>query len=323
MQTLSDMCHAIEVVRDRHQRLEPIDIVDRLDRYQMAFPAGSAAELSSLAGGSDRRLELTDHALGQILTRLGIPAHYFHRCPTNLKWAQANHWVQNSQSDKQTLLRLVHGNKVRAALTESYTAFDDVDVVPMVADLLDGEDCKIQADFANEYTHLRIIFPRTTTEVKVGDQVQAGIHISNSEVGSRAVHIDSLVYRLVCSNGMVTSEFASRTAIRHIGNPGRLKDYVHQAIADARDGSQELIRRFRVSVSERLAEPEKLIETHAKAHDLTQEQLKAALESYAAVGDPTLFGAVNAFTEIAKREPSFERRYQVERAGTALLRRVA
>jgi hypothetical protein len=321
MQTVTNMAQLVDAAMDRRRMLEPVDLVERLDRFQAAFPEDGGARLVALSGGSDRTLELTDHALGQILARLGIPAQYFNRCPSNLQWAQANHWIQNVPGDKNTMLRLVQGNRVRAALSESYTAFDDVDVVPMVADVLDGEDCRVHADFSAEYTHLRITFPKTATEVKVGDVVQAGVHISNSEVGCRAVHVDALVHRLVCTNGLVSSEYASRASIRHVGNPARLKDYVRQAIGDARDGSADLIRRFKASVDHVISEPERLLERHGKEHDLTQAQLKAALEAFAASGDHTLFGAVNAITRIAQSEPTFERRYQVERAGAALLAR--
>jgi hypothetical protein len=268
-------------------------------------------------------MELSDHALGQILTRLGIPAVYFNRCPANLKWAQANHWVQSGRYDKDMMLRLVQGNRVRAALSESYTAFDDIDVIPMIADVLADEDCRIQADFANDFTHVRVTFPRISAEVRVGDVVQAGLHFSNSEVGMRSVHIDSLVYRLVCTNGAVSSEFASRSSIRHVGNPARLKDYIGQAIEDAKCGAHELIRKFKAAVDYAITEPDKLFEAHAQSNNLSQAQLKSALEAFAQNGDQTLYGAVNAFTEAAQRETSFERRYQLERVGTSLLARVA
>ena len=321
MQTLTTLPQLVETVHDRQRKLEPVDRVERIDKYEFRFPEDQAARMVALAGGSDRSLELSDHALGQILGRASVPGQFFRRCPTNLKWAIANHFIQSGGFPKESMLRLVQGDRVRAALSESYTAFDDADVVPMIADVLADEDCQVQADFADEFTHIRVTFPRTDAEVRVGDVVRAGLHITNSEVGSRAVHIDSLVYRLVCTNGLVSSDYASRAWIRHVGNPARIKDYVRQAVADAREGSRELIQRFKASVDHALADPEKLLERHGKEHDLTQGQLQAALAAFAQEGDRTLFGAVNAITAAARQEPTWERRYQVERVGAALLRR--
>lgn len=313
---------AVQAVQQRQQRLAPVDIVERLDRYHLAFPEDEPARMVALAGGSDRSLELSDHALGQILSRLGVPAQYFHRCPSNLKWAQANYWVQHGLGDKQSLLRVIQGDKVRAALSESYAAMDDVDIVPMVADVLGDEDAKVTLDQSETHTHLRIVFPRSTTAAKVGDLVQSGIHISNSEVGMRAVTIDALCYRLICMNGAVTSEFASRTSMRHLGNPKRLKDYIRQAISDARDGAQQLIQQFKAAVDHRLSEPEKLIEAHAKDNGLTKDQLQTVLATFGNERDNSLFAAVNAYTAAAKQAGSFEGRYQMERIGTALLSKV-
>jgi hypothetical protein len=314
--------HAVQAVQQRQQRLAPVDLVERLDRYHLAFPDDEPARMVALAGGSDRSLELSDHALGQILSRLGIPSSYFQKCPSNLKWAQANYWVQHGLGDKQSLLRVVQGDRVRAALSESYAPMDDADIVPMVADVLADEDAKVTLDQSDTHTHMRIVFPRSTTAVKVGDLVQSGIHISNSEVGMRAVTIDALAYRLICTNGAVTSDYASRTSMRHMGNPNRLKDYIRQAIADARDGAQQLIQQFKAAVDHKLSEPEKLIEAHAKDNGLSKDQLQAILMSFGAERDNSLFSAVQAFTDTAKRAGTFEARYQLEKVGTALLSKV-
>ena len=45
--------------------------------------------------------------------------------------------------------------------------------------------------------------------------MQAGVVISNSEVGLGSVNIQPLIYRLVCSNGMVVNDAATKR--NHIG----------------------------------------------------------------------------------------------------------
>ena len=130
-----------------------------------------------------------------------------------------------------------------------------------------------------------------------------------------------MVWRLVCKNGAVRSENTSRTSIRHIGNQARLKDQLHQAVIEAKTNAIDLVRKFKSAVDIAIAEPLKAIEQHAQQHDLTQDQLKAALASFNPA-DPSLFGVVQAFTSAAQAEPTVERRYQVERVGTALLQAV-
>ena len=47
-------------------------------------------------------------------------------------------------------------------------------------------------------------------DVVPGDTVQGGVIISNSEVGLGAVSVQPLLYRLVCTNGMVVNDLGER-----------------------------------------------------------------------------------------------------------------
>ena len=55
--------------------------------------------------------------------------------------------------------------------------------------------------------YIKVVNTRLQAEVVPGDIVQSGIIISNSEVGLGSVNIQPLVYRLVCSNGMVVLSY--------------------------------------------------------------------------------------------------------------------
>ena len=57
--------------------------------------------------------------------------------------------------------------------------------------------------YGDEHLHGLLI-----VEVKQGDTVQAGIIISNSEVGLGSLSLRTFLYRLVCLNGMILN-FAS------------------------------------------------------------------------------------------------------------------
>ena len=68
---------------------------------------------------------------------------------------------------------------------------------------------------------IKVVNHRLEAEVMPGDIVRAGVVISNSEVGLGAVSVRPLVYRLVCTNGMIVNDFGERKA--HVGrtaNPG-------------------------------------------------------------------------------------------------------
>lgn len=67
--------------------------------------------------------------------------------------------------------------------------------------------------------YLKVVNHRLEMEVRKGDIVQAGVMISNSEVGLGAVSIQPPVYRLVCTNGMVVNDMGERR--HHVGRQAK------------------------------------------------------------------------------------------------------
>lgn len=322
--TLNDLVRTVE---DRTRRLQPVDVGTRMDGWQYEFEdSNEPGRMIKLTDNPARQSEfaLTRRAQCQLLSRLNIPVQYFDRCPSKLKNIQANFWAQRGGYDREVMVRSVEGNRARAILSQAYTPLDDYDVIPLIADILGDYDLRIeQADFTEDYTHLRILFNRTRTEARAGDVIQTGVHISNSEVGLRAIHIEPLVYRLVCTNGLVRPEGQGKTSIRHIGNAARLKDTLSNAIEDAREGTQLLVKQFKSAIDEEINDWEALIKSTATQHQLSKAQMQNALDAWLQEEDATLYGVVNAFTRAAQREETFEERYQLERVGGALLSRVS
>jgi hypothetical protein len=65
---------------------------------------------------------------------------------------------------------------------------------------------------------LKAVTPRLTMDVKVGDPVQAGLVVSNSEVGLGSVRIEPMLYRLSCLNGAIVADAGVRKF--HVGRGG-------------------------------------------------------------------------------------------------------
>lgn len=67
--------------------------------------------------------------------------------------------------------------------------------------------------------YLKIVNKRLEMDVVPGDTVQGGVIISNSEVGLGAVSVQPLLYRLVCTNGMVVNDLGERRT--HVGRAAK------------------------------------------------------------------------------------------------------
>ena len=63
--------------------------------------------------------------------------------------------------------------------------------------------------------YLKCVTPQLKFEMAPGDIVQAGIAISNSEVGQGTLSVQPLLFRLVCRNGLIVADRALRKT--HVG----------------------------------------------------------------------------------------------------------
>ena len=93
-------------------------------------------------------------------------------------------------------------------------------VLPLFAgnDGYSVESCEV----TENRLYLKILNKRLEMEVRKGDIVQAGVMISNSEVGLGAVSVQPLVYRLVCTNGLLVNDFGERK--NHVGRQAKMAE---------------------------------------------------------------------------------------------------
>jgi hypothetical protein len=105
----------------------------------------------------------------------------------------------------------------RALLSTQYRRIDHMMIAETVLPLFAGSAQYevVSCEVTERRLYFKIVNRRMEQEVSVGDIVQAGVIVSNSEVGMGAVSVQPFVYRLVCTNGMVVSTLQSRRT--HIG----------------------------------------------------------------------------------------------------------
>ena len=124
----------------------------------------------------------------------------------------------HSKADDQRLIRTLDG-KARALLSSSYNPdLDNWDVYAAAVEAILASGLSPDNVLSSEVTetrlYLKVVSPRLVGDVAVGDTVQAGFLLTNSEVGVGSLSIRQFILRLVCQNGAVIEE-AYKT--RHVG----------------------------------------------------------------------------------------------------------
>ncbi len=309
----------LDLVGARAARARPVDRYARLSRFGFFAGDGHNGLIEPKKGEhgpAGLQAYVSDHAFGQLAARVG-PTNgsvgYLRACPPRLRTLNVNWWLQNNAPQEDALLRVVQGNYsqesnvrerarvVRAVLSGRFQPFDDLDLIRALEGLPSIDEAVVRwCDVNDLTTHVRLTWPEDRVELRVGDVVERGVHISNSEVGARSVRIQPLVFRLVCTNGMLAPKKLGGYAIRHVGNGDRVRQLVGEAIDDVFGATEELIDKFRQALTVAVDQPVDELTALAKAGSLTEAQFRATLDSYLLEAEPTRFGIANAITLAAQ-----------------------
>lgn len=283
------------------------------------YEVGHTNQLGLDNGG----LSPNEHALSQLASRLGIPSQYAKKCfeeNPELLAVQTNYWITNMKEEdkaKEWFLR-AKGDDLRAVLSDRYTQLDNKFVFEALGNSLSGGsivDVK-NFDLNSKYLNLRMVFPDLTANIGTSikkDDVMVGVHITNSEVGSSSLRIDSCLYRLVCENGMIArvgGDSLMQQRHVHLTN-SEMENRVADAIGKALKTGDDLIESFARTREIKVNDPIKVLENLAKQQKYSQAFTDELKSSFNSEPGKTAFEVVNAFTHASKSLP-FERRLEVE-----------
>lgn len=319
VKTVKEVVTALKEYEKEHK---PYDRTTRLPMFQFVIEEGRGGALVPLQGETVKNLPtmyFRTHALDQFLTRLDYPKRLFGRLPDQLNLMAVNWLIQNGAYDKEACFRLIDGDEVRAFMSGRFEPLDNLELLTMILPYC--KDGVVRWEFNDEMTmHLSITFPKTAEALKVGDVVERGIHISNSEVGVRSVTVAGYVYRLKCRNGAIGGgDGSDMYRFRHIGDSERIRQAVEAAVQSTLMEAEKITAQFKTAMTKRIKDSASFIEQVAKERELTQEQFKACLDAYVGGKESqTLFGVSQAFSRAAQQFKG-EDSYALQRISAAVV----
>jgi len=314
-------------------------------RYCTAEDGECALEVEEPAGV--QRYGITVLARRQLAEKLKIPYAYFERMRTEqpeLLDRNVNAWLSKEEGERQ-LLRTLDG-QVRAVLSERYRRLDNLDLVEHVLPALQAlPEARFESvELTETRLYLKVVSPRIEFEVAPGDVVQAGVVVSNSEVGCGMLSVQPLVFRLVCRNGLIASDKSLRK--QHVGRALeseqasgvvfkgdtlqaddrafflRVRDTVAAAVSEAtlRTVGEKLRRTREMRIAD---DPVKSVEVLAQRHALTDGERAGVLSRLIEGGELSGYGLVNAVTGYAQQAADYDRATELEALGGRLVEQSA
>lgn len=242
------------------------------------------------------------------------------------------------------MVRTLDGN-ARAFLSDRYRRVDHEQIAEAALPvLLESDEIRILSATVTELKmYLQVVFPRLEEEVRPGDPVQGGLIITNSEIGNGAFEIRPMVYRLVCTNGMIAGEEASsgRLRRRHIGRQVegdedytlyeddtreaddralmlKIRDAI-RALSDPQRFLNLMTRMSQAAASQPVANPVAAVEELGKSFALPEGERHSILEQLIRSGDYSQWGMTNAVTAISHSCDSYDRAVELEEIGGRIL----
>lgn len=345
--SLTDLARKIE-----DQRSQKHDFIASTEALELFAPENGNVVIEAPEGNSAIKsaYPLNSLAHDQIAAHTGIPKDYYDRMLNGrrdeknalimpprpqLLAENVNTWFKANPQKRMVRTIAGHG---RAFLSNKYQRIENEEIaeaaLPVLMDLPTVQI--VSSEVTERRLYIHFVLPTVQGEVKVGDVVQAGGIISNSEVGLGSVSVSGLIWRLWCLNGAKTGETFRKA---HLGR--RVEENEELWAEDTRrmDDKTVLLKvrdmvravvdetRFRATLGKLQGlttgkvegDPAKAIEVLAQKVNATEAEKGGILRSLIEGGDLSRWGLVNAVTAQAHTAKSYDRAVEFEAMGGKLI----
>ncbi len=276
----------------------------------------------------------TDLFHRQLGSALSIPAKYYDlmmKEKPELLASNVNSWL--SSRDASYMIRSLDGN-ARAFLSDRYRRIDNLEVASAVLPLFTGMQV-MSCEVTSQRLFIKVV-DASREAVCVGDVVQFGVVVSNSEVGLGAVSIQPLVYTLRCTNGLIVNSLGERKT--HVGRAAKglddgfdiyteetqeaedkafllkLRDIASAAFDEAKQ--EAIIATLEGAATKRITgRVQDVIELTGKEYGLSLPEQDGVLKYLIEGGDLSLYGLSNAVTRFSQDVESYDRATALEGIG--------
>ena len=342
-----------ELAREIERRAETKrDFIAPTQKMSMGLDESGKKPLLTIANGNIMTFGMQDMAHGQVAEYTDIPMAYYRRMMEQdpaLLATNVNQWLHKKvgAKDGRRMVRTLDG-QVRAVLSDKYRALEHEDLAEAVLPvLLDMNLMFLSCEITDRRLYIKCVDRSIERDVPTGrkmgdgthvffDTVSPAITISNSEVGSGALSIETGVYTRVCTN---LAMIGSNLRKYHTGARASVSDEVMALLTDETKKATDkavwmqvrdmVTSAFDVAKFDALAkrvgdasgdviesdDVVQVIERVGKRFTLTEGERKGVLSRLIEGGDLTRYGVHAAITRHSADADDYDRASTLERIG--------
>lgn len=297
--------------------------------------------ISILDGYSRSEFKLNDWAFGQLCTKIGVPSNYLRKCPITGKGSQKDQidlWKETI-ADKKILLRVKYvagvvdkpsgtplQGFVRAVLMQSYGALDNKPLWRLLRPFIQKNGLIVQsASLTDQSLHVRALYPDILTIPTPTDKLGVhfvGLHTANSEIGARYLTGDFVVWRQICTNGMI-AHFKNQSLFKQKHSKvdlTQLRLHIASGLEGVHHHRGEMVEALIGSRTVLVKDPLKSLSSLLKREKQPIEVMEMAASQYEREPIASKFGLAQAITAAARLLKDADKRMELEAiAGKYLL----
>ena len=273
---------------------------------------------------------ISRYALGQLGTKIGVPARYLEKCVSSgridLAQDNVNSWLDGY--DKDLFIREYNGG-IRGILSSKYSVCDTDEILKAVDDVVDLSTYKIKGSFLSpERLHVRLV-SKEMLPID-GEDLFAGLFIDSSDVGRNMLTVQFGIYKLVCTNGLVVSRAGGIIfQQKHIGiTIEEFHDGLVSSLKNVSLLTDNAIEWVKLAKSKKMfgnknavltkEDNEEFIARIRSTTMLSEESATKVLTLMQTKYDTSKWGFINGITEVAQ-DFTLEKRLDLERIAGNLL----
>lgn len=250
-----------------------------------------------------------EHAVGkevvqEFVTALGVPYGYYKKCGPTLREDNLNYWL-SKEGDKPYQIRTVK-DVLENLLPQSYLHVPLTSLFDLLTDTLGKVDLTKYEIDRGTGTFDFVIEEAIEAPKRPGDFSRGGLLLDTrlgvDNYDSNRIQIEGYIYRMVCSNGMITSD-KQQTYIRGNSVDEILERVRTNAILTLEAVKQRRLPQFVNLDNIPIDDPAKMVHQIGKREGLSSRLEERVLDKVPALKrDSTMFDLVNLVTNTANDE---------------------
>jgi hypothetical protein len=251
-----------------------------------------------------------------IAFRCGIPLSYLQKCPESVQAFNLNYWIKQEKNE-ELFFRFDAEDNVRTVFSTRYVPLDNRNVIKYLYSMGFDKKTDARCTIDDNFMSLSIFDDKSSFKIN-GDQMRNGYCFSNSETGLASFSLAAFLYRLVCSNGLISKKNVSLASFPHVS-----EKTLSKIPALLEETSRELSKQkksFELSTKSHVDDPQATIQSFNKQFQINAVEREAVDWAWPFEEGSTMFSIINTYTKAAQFESlSAAQSYKLQKTGGQIL----